>query len=240
MEGAGDLLNALRAHPGFGAAPVLSLSIELPGCAAVLLDDYGGGLALGRHLLGLGHRNFLTHDGHDYRAIQRRQGFHAALGECGLQPESHCVPYTWHSSSLGQPPSPSAGPFLQLVQAHPEVTCVVGSNDPDACEIAGHLQRAGYEIPGDLSLTGYDDTDALLDQGGTNMLTTVRVELREAGRVGAKRLLKQIHGHAEDFAATRVTLPADLVARRSTAPPGVGNRTVISPTIPEPNLNSPR
>jgi LacI family transcriptional regulator len=179
----------------------------------VLLDEYAGGYALGAHLLALGHRRLFIHDGSDYRAAQRRLGVQAAFTDQRLDPGQSLIPYPWHGDALAE----SGQRLLALLRRHPQVTGLIGPDDLDAGEIARCLQRAGYRIPADYSLTGYDDTDALHNDHGENILTTVRVPLRAAGQRAAQCLLDRIADPTLDTPA--VTLPVSLIVRTSTAPP---------------------
>lgn len=72
------------------------------------------------------------------------------------------------------------------------------------------------KIPEDMSVVGFDDVPAAshLHPG----LTTVRQPLEQMGAAAVSALLSQIAGLAP--ATAKVTLPTELVVRRSTAPPG--------------------
>ena len=212
MEGNQQLIEELRGRDGFGARPVVCLTTQLPGCASVLLDDYAGGYALADHLLHLGHRALLVHDGMDFRSAQRRLGVQAACRDRGLDPDRHLHCYPWHSNDL----SLSETELLDLLRRYPEVTGILGPDDLDTRDIADCLQRAGYRIPEDYSLTGFDDTDALLNERRENILTTVRVPVREAGQIAARHLLDCIVRQAPP---ATISVPVSLVVRASTAPP---------------------
>jgi DNA-binding LacI/PurR family transcriptional regulator len=75
---------------------------------------------------------------------------------------------------------------------------------------------AGLAVPGDLTVTGFDDTDAAARAG----LTTVRQPLRDKGvRVGGQ-LLALLAGEEPE----PETLPTELVVRTSSAAPGAARR----------------
>ena len=76
------------------------------------------------------------------------------------------------------------------------------------------LERSGrLEVPGDVSVVGYDDIE-MADFLG---LTTVRQLLFESGRRSVEVLLRRI-GELES-PPTCVSLPVELIVRRTTAPP---------------------
>jgi DNA-binding LacI/PurR family transcriptional regulator len=213
LEHSQSLITALHQHDGFGARPTVSLTIPLTGCSHVLFDEHAGGYQLGMHLLGLGHRYLLMHDGTDYRVAQRRVGLHAAFAEYGLDPGRCIYEYPWHVEDTVAP----GERLLALLRQHPRVTGIIGPNDRDALAIARCLQSAGYRIPDDYSLAGYDDTDVLLNDHSENILTTVQVPLREAGQAATHCLLARLEGPPDT--PTSTVLPVSLAVRRSTGAP---------------------
>ncbi len=206
------VISALRRHDGFRQRPIVTLTTPSPGCSSVLLDDQAGGYALGLHLLGLGHRHLLVPEGTAYEAVQRRAGLEQAYTDRGLEPGAYLVEFPWHGDAL----SGSEAQLQGLLPQHPQVTAIVAANDDNACQIARFLWRHGARIPDDYSLTGFDDCEALLNERGENILTTVRAPLREAGQTAAQLLLDRIAGRAPSDRT--VTLPVALVPRASTAP----------------------
>lgn len=80
----------------------------------------------------------------------------------------------------------------------------------------GVLQAArdlGLDVPGDLSVLGYDDIDA----ADIVRLTTVHQPLRESGTEAVRRLLAAIDGTGKG--SLRTVLPVHLVVRGTTGPP---------------------
>ena len=71
----------------------------------------------------------------------------------------------------------------------------------------------GLDVPGDLSVVGYDDIE-MADFLG---LTTVRQLLFESGRRSVEALLRRIE--EPEKGPTCDTLPVELIVRRTTAPP---------------------
>ena len=70
------------------------------------------------------------------------------------------------------------------------------------------LRERGLEVPGDVSVTGFDDVPAAAPAD----LTTVRQPLVEKGREAGRLLM-------EPGTEREVILPIELVARGSTGPP---------------------
>jgi len=71
----------------------------------------------------------------------------------------------------------------------------------------------GMSVPGDLSVTGFDDID--LAQATSPALSTVRQPLAEMGRMAVSLLVRLLDGHQVD--ALHVELATELVVRGSTA-----------------------
>jgi LacI family transcriptional regulator len=81
----------------------------------------------------------------------------------------------------------------------------------------GALQAAadrGLDVPGDVSVAGYDDID--LSRATRPMLTTVRQPLTEMGRMAVTLLMRLLDRH--EVQALHVELATELVVRHSTGP----------------------
>ena len=87
------------------------------------------------------------------------------------------------------------------------------ANDQMALGLLHALREAGLDVPGDVSVVGFDD----LPEAGffAPPLTTVRQDFAELGRLGVQTVLDRLHGRPVS------PLPAQtrLVVRRSTAAP---------------------
>ena len=174
-------------------------------------DNADGARRVTRYLLDLGHRNIGMiagqQQGND-RATQRVQGVQEALAERGLtlQPRTFReVPYTIAAARSA---------YLDLHQTASELTAIVCGNDILAMGVLFECQRLGVDVPGELSVTGYDDINIVGDM--TPALTTVHVPARTIGKRAAESLLQQVHGEAMTHS---IRLDADLIVRNSCAPP---------------------
>jgi DNA-binding LacI/PurR family transcriptional regulator len=89
------------------------------------------------------------------------------------------------------------------------------ANDLAAIGALEVLNVAGLDVPGELSVVGYDNT--ALAAGHRSGLTTVDQPRHDMGRMAAELILQRI---SEDRATVRhVVLSPKLVARESTGPP---------------------
>ena len=97
----------------------------------------------------------------------------------------------------------------------PRPTAIFASNDEMAAGVYRVANRLGLSIPGDLSIVGFDDgplASRLLPS-----LTTIRLPIRELGRIAANKIL-----HPETAGGTHAMvtpLEPHLVIRDSCQPP---------------------
>jgi LacI family transcriptional regulator len=159
----------------------------------------------------LGHRRVaviggLTRD--NDRARERIAGTLEALARRGAPVPPAWVlerPYTFEAAREA---------MRTLMRERPRPTAVICGNDVLAIGAVAEARAQGLAVPGDVSVTGFDDLEisALLEPP----LTTVRVPTREIGRLAAEQVLESLA--AGEPPRTR-EVPVELVVRRSTAPP---------------------
>src|SRR5215211_6919824 len=94
-----------------------------------------------------------------------------------------------------------------LLELSPRPTAILCASDVLAFGVIDALRARGLDVPGDVSVTGFDDVPAAAQTG----LTTVRQPLVDKGREAGRLLL-------EPGTEREVILPVDLVARGSTGP----------------------
>ncbi len=164
------------------------------------------------HLYDLGHRSFAMIAGigeNNDRAAERIAGTREALRRRGLGLAPERV--------LQRPYSLAAGrEALKTLLAQPErPSAIVCGIDVQAVGALLEAQASGLSVPGDLSITGFDDLDIAgeIPPG----LTTIHAPMAEMGRGAADFLCAE--AAAED-APMKIELPAELVVRGSTGPVG--------------------
>lgn len=174
-------------------------------------DNRAAAIRVTRHLLELGHRDFAMIAGiaeGNERARERVEGVREALAASGLGLGPGRLVEKSFSLAGGR------DGMRELLQTTPRPTAVICGNDVLAIGALAECQALGIAVPGELSLTGFDDMEiaAAISPG----LTTVHFPTAELGGYAAQHLIARLAG--EPFEA-RVELPVDLVVRRSTAPP---------------------
>ena len=93
-------------------------------------------------------------------------------------------------------------------------TAVICGNDVLALGALFECRARGVEVPGEVSIAGFDDLD--LSANVDPPLTTMRVPDAEMGHRAAEYLIARID---HETAPAKTELEATLVVRGSTAPP---------------------
>jgi len=187
------------------------------------IDDRRATRSVTEHVLTLGHRQVavltdrLRPDGYEgpvdaareagatfHIGRQRLAGYRDALGAAGI---------AWDGVAKHEGPNDrEAGARLArtALAAEPPPTALLAATDQLALGAMRAAAELGLDVPGDVSVTGFDDAPAAAPAG----LTTLRQPLREKGEVAA-RLLAELAAGAPP---RRVMLPVELVVRASTGP----------------------
>lgn len=176
-------------------------------------DNYAASAKVTEHLLGLGHRNFgmVAHEsGGNDRIQQRIAAVHDTLARSGIaiRPQHFVRANSRHIASGRE------GMRKILTDDKLRPTALVCTNDYIATGAMIEAKQLGLVIPHDLSIVGFDDTDmsAHLDPP----LTTIRVPSRRMGEEIAKYIISYLEKGTADRPPP---LEAELIIRRSTAPP---------------------
>jgi DNA-binding LacI/PurR family transcriptional regulator len=98
-----------------------------------------------------------------------------------------------------------------LAQPKPP-TAIFAASDTQAFGVLEAAARAGVDVPGQLSVIGFDDIEMAAYLG----LTTIRQQLEYSGARGAQLLLELNDGWQPQEALVE-KLPVELVVRRTTA-----------------------
>jgi DNA-binding LacI/PurR family transcriptional regulator len=160
-----------------------------------------------QHLAGKGHRR-IAHVGGPQSMVHGRSRLEAwrdALQDLGL-PRGPYVEADFSADA-------GASATRQLLDLDPRPTAIVFANDLMAMAGLSVAMQRGIDVPGDLSITGFDDTE--LAQHVVPALTTVHVDVTRWGAAAARRLLALIDGRPS---ATPDLDPPWLVVRASTGP----------------------
>lgn len=180
-----------------------------PGADAVMIDDVAAARCMVEHLLGLGHRRigFIAGASDQTASACRHEGYVQAMraGGAAIPPEfSVAGDFTYRSGLMAAE---------QLLRAG--VTAIFASNDDMAAAAVAAAHRRGLDVPGDLSIAGFDDSAMATTIWPE--LTTIRQPIAEmAGQAVTMVAAAAANPQASEAGHGRVVLPFSLVTRAST------------------------
>lgn len=189
---------------------LLNASLEKLVLDEILPDNPGGGAQAIQYLTQQGHRSILYITFLERITIQRRlAGYRAALAEAGIAYDPELV------LNLASTDLAHVYQRMQeyLASPHPDFSAIFAFNDTTALGIMRALQEVGLRVPQDVSLLGFDDIDlaAFLQPP----LTTIRVERKEIGKLGVRRLLDRMT--EPGLVPARIELQCRVIERQSVA-----------------------
>lgn len=170
------------------------------------VDQVAGARLATRHLIELGHEEILHIAGpQDWiEAEARMQGYLGALSDADLRTRAPVLG-DW-SASFGY----YAGRELLRMR---DFTAVFAANDQMALGLLHAARELGLDVPGDLSVVGFDDIPEAAHFAPP--LTTIRQNFVEIGRRAVAILLAELRGETE---IDHQMVPAELMVRESTGP----------------------
>jgi len=196
---------------GIGDLPLLSLSGSYGVSTNEVVadaDQADGGRQATQHLLDLGHRTVHHVAGPEgWRSSgMRLEGWARTLRAAGVEAPPALFG-DWSARSGYE-----AGVHLA---ADPDVTAVFVANDQMAIGVLRAMTEAGRDVPGDVSVVGFDDVPeaAYLTKG----LTTIRQDLGHLATFGVGLLVDAIENPRRQD--RREDVPVELVVRETTAAP---------------------
>jgi LacI family transcriptional regulator len=177
---------------------------------SVISDGFTAEINVVNYLVSQGHKNIvmLAYDMEDYNIDLRVQGFLTGLEMCGLNGGPANVIRGWLSHDDIYPA------LRDRMKSSTPPTAVVAVNDTLATAMIKRLRDDGIRLPEQLSIIGYDDDMVMVD--GRPFLSTVRVNKKELGRVGAELILKRLS--SREAPVVKLRLPTEFIARESVAP----------------------
>lgn len=194
--------------------PVVLLDTRGAGVPAVVTDDVEGGRLATRHLLALGHERiaFIGDDPDDPLGFTagsaREAGYRETMTDAGVSIPAGYVRHGPHVRTVARRLTE------QLLARRDRPTAVFASSDSQALGVLEAARAAGLDVPGDVSVVGFDD----IEVSGYAGLTTVRQPLFESGRMAAQLLLDAVVDEHPPAPLVH-ELSLDLIERSTTAPP---------------------
>ncbi|MBL8360994.1 MAG: LacI family DNA-binding transcriptional regulator [Rubrivivax sp.] len=185
--------------------------------STVGIDDYHAALEMTRHVLSLGHQRvgFICGHPNQTASAKRLQGFREAMKGAGLVVPDDLVVRGLFSYRSGLDAAEA------LLALEPRPTAIFAANDDMAAAAVAVAHRKGLDVPGDLTVVGFDDTAIATTIWPE--LSTIRQPIAEMSRLAVEMLVRQVRARRQgaEEAASHVVLGHELVRRQSDAAPRV-------------------
>jgi len=153
----------------------------------VILDDTAGMHAVVEYLARLGHKKIVgIFKADDIQGINRHKGYVKALNEAGLPYDPDYVIW-FHTEDRETKPSEA---IKYMIRNRYQMDAIACYNDQIAVGIIKQLSDLGIKVPGDISVTGFDDS--FLSVSTSPELTTVTHPKEKLGELAARILLKML------------------------------------------------
>jgi DNA-binding LacI/PurR family transcriptional regulator len=196
--------------------PTVLLGPPAPFCktfASVEIEELIASYNLTQYLLKLGHKRIAYFTGPSVApwAHERFEGYRRALREAGMEVDDKLVFQAGNTIEDGTKAA------LQMLNEGCDATAVQAVSDLVAIGCADALLSQGLKIPGDISIAGFGNI--LTAEHFRVPLTTIRQPKFRLGIAAVETMMNLIRG--EKVQPKR--LPAELVERKSTAPPKTKN-----------------
>lgn len=187
-----------------------------------------------RRLIELGHRRITMVSGPlaaSDRALQRHRGYVRAMARAGLEPTLLEVPF------LGS----ATDSLCHTLTGRARPTALLCANDLLAIRSIRAARLCGLDVPGDLSVTGFDGM--ALGEELTPALSTVMQPNAEIGRGSVELLAQALAAGSTPGAAASIVLPTTFRTGESCAAAprpvrGVARRTRATVPRPPPRSRS--
>ncbi|UIJ46390.1 LacI family DNA-binding transcriptional regulator [Sphingomonas cannabina] len=184
-----------------------------PGVMSVGIDDQAAARAMTRHLIALGHRRigFVKGSPRLLASAERLAGYRDALAEAGIEPDPALIvegEFTYRSGL-------DAAEELLALDERP--SAIFASNDDMAAAVIAVAHGDRLDVPGDLSVVGFDDTGFATSIWPE--LTTIRQPIGEMAHSALAMLTRQLRNGKRKHEPEQRLLDFTLIRRQSDAPP---------------------
>jgi LacI family transcriptional regulator len=187
---------------------VIGRRVQTDALDVVRTADGRGIASVVDYLVGLGHRRVVhVSGGSGVIATDRRNGYLRTMRKHGLERDAEVIDGDF-TESAGMTAA-------RRLLAGTLPTAVVCANDRLAVGVLDALRRGGVDIPGQASVTGYDDS--MLARLGHIDLTTVNQRPQEQASHAVASVIERLDKDRTE--ARSSVLTPDLVVRATTAPP---------------------
>ncbi len=191
--------------------------IHLP---VVTVENQNGAYGLVEHLIKVHNRRqivFLKGPDEHEDSMWREKGYRDALNEFSIAFDPSLVLFGGFNRETARQS------LEQLLSSDADFDAVFAGDDDSAIGALMALRKAGWNVPKDVSVAGFDDQ--VFAESLIPPLTTVRAPTEEVGRQAVCQLIRVIQGEKVE---PRLTLPTELVIRESCGCPHVNGQGVFT------------
>jgi LacI family transcriptional regulator len=175
-------------------------------------EDLQGAYDMTSHLIQLGHRriSFLMGPRNMRASFDRLAGYKECLAANGIEVRDDLIQDSEFTFDGGY----TAARLLLDGKAQPP-TAIFAGNDEAAYGAIFAAMELGFNIPGQLSICGFDDLS--MSKNIWPGLTTVHQPSEEIVEIATRMLIRRLKNQSQ--APERILVPSRLEIRKSTAPP---------------------
>lgn len=183
--------------------------LDHPLCTSVVIDNFRDGYEATRHLIGQGCGNLLHVTGSLKRNVyrDRLRGFEAAVREFGL-------PYAEDSLLVTGFDAEAPNAVMERIAAmETPPDGIFFTNDACAASTIILMKKAGYRIPEDIAVVGFND-DPISKVVEPN-LSTVHYPAIEMGEIAVQTIISHLEGNLNVNQGSAIVLRSEMVIRGS-------------------------
>lgn len=226
LNEANEVLSVLRKAD----MPTVAVTTAIPheGIATIMIDDRSAAREMTAHLVELGHRRIGFIAGHpDLSASGARvEGYREALEEAGIPFDEALVAQGYFTYRSGLDAAE------ELLSLEDQPSAIFASNDDMAAATVAIAHRRGLDVPGDLTVCGFDDV--ALATTIWPELTTIQQPIVQMSRRAVELLVTLLRNKRKaEIGDQRIEIEYKLVRRQSDAAPR--RRPVLRPPVPNGN-----
>lgn len=181
--------------------------------ATIRINNEAAAKELTEHLLSLGHRRFGFIKGHPNQTVsdQRLNGFLLALKEAGIDKRKVRIEQGYFTYRSGLDAAE------KILAKEPFPTAIFAANDDMAAAAVALAHRIGLDVPGDISIVGFDDT--AMAAAIWPALTTIHQPVAAMARAAVDLLPQEIRRQRSGTGKPHQLMhPHTLIIRESSGP----------------------
>ncbi|GAB4479330.1 MAG: LacI family DNA-binding transcriptional regulator [Thermoflexibacter sp.] len=178
-------------------------------CTSIVIDNLKAGYEATNHLIAQGCKHIMHITGNLQRNVyqDRLKGYRLALAESGL----HYCEELVRTTDFSYQSVNEMVQYLTTLKPIPDAIFITNDFYASHCIVA--LKQAGFSIPEDIAIVGFnDDPIAMIVEPN---LTTVRYHGQEMGEVAAKSLINHLNEQSSIKDTNAIILHSELVVRAS-------------------------